>query len=304
MNSIFHTTLLQIVSHKLMLTILAAVAILTTSTTPVNASSIYEDNFDGNALDPSWGTVQTDPTGFLLPGVILAENNGVSGGTWNISDVTIQTDVTYGHVWISRDVSSLTGGDFQLDVDFVADGTAINQVGMISASLLDAGDNIVAGNAWYSNGAVNTNAVWQRNLGDVDDKLMVNFGGNGSATTAGLYGPNGPIDGHGRMRISRSGNMYTIEMGFLSETNFIAAGSDYDNIPFFAPLTGPGANGNAIQNLVLRFSELRLDSISSTTLPLGFDRVSLVAIPEPASFVLFGISAVGLIVVPRRRRRQ
>lgn len=257
----------------------------------------FIDEFDGfpldpSQLDPSWGPVQTDPTGFFLQGTVTSQTAVVSGGTWNISGLTVQTQPTVGNVYVVRNVASMTTGDFRFTMDFTGKSGPNSDVGHVSANFLDASNRIVAAGGWHDHAGFSTNSSSMLNLGNLSATQYREI--NDAPTQHTNF--TGVNNGHGRLQVSRTGSNYSLGIGFVSTASFV----NYNSIPLTHTRIGASINASAIQSLMLRFGYYTGSGLTHT--PLAIDRVELTTVPEPGTLGLLACcTAIGALVTRRNR---
>jgi hypothetical protein len=242
------------------------IAVLLAFVLTPHAWGAFVDEFNGASLDPAWGAIQTNPVD-ALPGTISGHNAAVSGGTFNISNMAIDADVTIGNVYVERNVASMTSGSFRLTMDFAAHSGPDTDYGYVTAGFLDASDDLVLGGGWFDNQLAAPGATWMANTGSTPAQGQV-F--NGPPTQTGNPLPFSD-DGFGRLILTRLNNTLSVDSGFVPTAEF----TNYDSIPITNRRRTAPANLNAIADLQLRFHYLRLDSFPATYTPLSIDRVSL-----------------------------
>lgn len=233
------------------------------SVAPATATVLVDD-FNGASLNAAWGVVKTAPTGFALPANVTSHNAAVSGGKWNLSTMTIDADSAIGNVYIQRSISAITTGNFAATMDFTMATSLGTDYGYVTANFLDASDNLVVGGGMFDYGVGNTDAISMANLGSTTDRSL-----NGGANTR--FGPARTGNSHGRLRISRIGSNYRIDIGVVPTAQFVS----YEAIPLENAISGPGNNSNAISSLMLHFGQVRIDTNVATPNAMSIDRIEV-----------------------------
>lgn len=260
----------------------ALLAVLLSAGTAAPATAaVLVDDFNGTSLNAAWGVVKTAPTGFALPANVTFHDAAVSGGKWNISTMTIDANSAIGNVYIQRSISSITTGNFAATMDFTMATSVGTDYGYVTASFLDASDNLVVGGGMFDYGVGNTDAISMANLGSTTDRSL-----NGGANTR--FGPAKTANSHGRLRISRIGSNYNIDIGIVPTAQFVS----YDAIALENAISGPGNNSNAISTLMLHFGQVRIDTNVATPNAMSIDRIE---VASPSFTVAGDVSGNGVV---------
>lgn len=255
--------------------------VLSAGTVAPATAAVFVDDFNGTSLDAAWGVVKTAPTGFALPANVTSHNAAVSAGKWNISTMTIDANSAIGNVYIQRSISSITTGNFAATMDFTMATSVGTDYGYVTANFLDASDNLVVGGGMFDYGVGNTDAISMANLGSTTDRSL-----NGGANTR--FGPAKTANSHGRLRISRIGSNYSIDIGVVPTAQF----DSYDAIALENAISGPGNNSNAIRSLMLHFGQVRIDTNVATPNAMSIDRIE---VASPSFTVAGDVNGNGVV---------
>lgn len=278
---------------RLPMACLAAVALFAFATN-TNAAIVFSNDFEDGNLNPEIGTWTFGASSTTSVVALTAGPDATLGINVGLLDLdTLPLDLTFN---LTNTASLASGGTVTLDFDVAARRTNGNAKTIFVDALDSSGDIVTRFVLGDSNAFGNGGGDRQRPGYDPVSTGVANTGNSifpaGTGTVPGSFW----IGGDGNSGDGFNGNEAHMSLTIGASSFDFSSTSTFGGMSYSTTTGISNYDGGTYADI----AEFKLSS-AGAGYGMYFDNISVVAVPEPSSFAVFGLSALGLCGFRRRK---